>query len=168
MRLRHDCRTKQYMKQERLLNNIENLVDVGDCFVLRVLGYSMLPMLGHCSDKIVVRRIGPEHDIMHRIAMFRTPQNKIIVHRVIAVQGDEVVLQGDGNLYEVERCSRAEIVGVVESVRRRGGREISCTTKKWQRRERLWLSQPLFVRRCVLAIMRRWFGLKIKLDKYGY
>lgn len=162
MRPRHDCRMKQYMKQESLLNDIESLVDVGDCFVLRVSGYSMLPLLGHGGDDIIVRRIATDQDIMHRIAMFRTPQKKIIVHRVIAVNGDEVILQGDGNLYEVERCSRADIVGVVESVRRRSGREVSCTTNKWRRCERLWLSQPLIVRRYLLAIMRRWFDFKNK------
>lgn len=162
MRPRHDCRTKQYMKQESLLNDIESLVDVGDCFVLRVSGYSMLPLLGHSGDDIIVRRIAADQDIMHRIAMFRTPQKKIIVHRVIAVNGDEVILQGDGNLYEVERCSRTDIVGVVESVRRRSGREISCTTNRWCRCERLWLSQPLFVRHYLLAIMRRWLDFKNK------
>lgn len=147
---------------QRLFDNIENLVAEGECFELRVNGYSMLPLLGHRDDVIVVRRVDVTEDISSRIAMFRGPKRNIIVHRVLSVDNGIVSLRGDGNLLQIERTPRNEIIGVVESVRRRSGKVVSCTSESWQRRERRWLALPLFVRRYALAIMRRWLNFRNK------
>ena len=66
----------------------------------------------------------------------------------------------DGNPYKQERCHRNDIVGVVESVIREDGREVSCTTRAWHIRERMWLILPAIVRRYALGIMRRMHRLK--------
>lgn len=147
---------------QRILDSIEELVPVGSSFEFCVKGYSMLPLLGHRGDIIIVRRVDADENIVGRIAMFRGKRRNIIVHRVISVVDGEVTLRGDGNLYQVERCPRNEIIGVVESVRRRRGRIVSCTSQKWQRRERRWLRLPLIVRRYALAIMRRILNLMNK------
>lgn len=147
----------------KYLNNIEEVVAVGDSFRLFVRGFSMLPLLGYGRDNIIIRRTTLEENIVGRIAMFRTPTKHIIVHRVIAVKDGIVTLQGDGNPYTREQCRRNEIVGVVESVIRESGREVSCSTASWRMRERLWLMQPAIVRRYALAIIRRihrWTGKK--------
>lgn len=140
----------------RLLDNIEELVAVGENFRLYVKGSSMLPLLGYGRDHIILRRTTAEEDIMGRIAMFRGERGNIIVHRVIGLHDGIVTLRGDGNIYQVEQCRREKIVGVVESVIRQNGRCVSCTSSLWRLRERIWLSQPLIVRRYALAIIRRW------------
>lgn len=141
---------------QRVLDNIEELIPIGESFVLYVTGYSMLPLLGYGRDHIIVRRTDNEEPILGRIAMFRTPDRHIIVHRVVRIEGDVVILQGDGNPYAQERCKRSEIVGVVDAVVRQNKRVVSCTTPQWRRRERIWLCQPAIVRRYALAIIRRW------------
>lgn len=147
---------------QRLFDNIESIVAEGESFVLRVNGYSMLPLLGHRDDVIIVRRVDANEPITSRIAMFRGPKRNIIVHRVLSVDDGIVSLRGDGNLIQIERTPRSEIIGVVESVRRRSGKVVSCTSKSWRRRERRWLSLPIFVRRCVLEVMRRWMNFRNK------
>ena len=146
----------------KLLDNIELLVPVGQSFELHVKGYSMLPMLGFGDDVIIVRRVDAEEHIVGRIAMFRGAQNQIIVHRVLSVTNGVVVLQGDGNIIQTEECQRGEIIGVVDMVRRASGKVIDCTTPRWRRIERLWLSLPRWVRGKMLGAMRRWLDYKRK------
>ena len=146
----------------KVLDNIEHLVAVGESFELHVKGYSMLPMLGYGDDIIIVRRVDAEESIVGRIAMFRGMRGQIIVHRVLSVEKERVVLRGDGNIIQTEECQRGEIIGVVDKVRREGGKVVDCTTPKWRRRERLWLSTPRWVRGKMLGVMRRWLDFKRK------
>ncbi len=146
----------------KVLDNIEHLVAVGESFELHVKGYSMLPMLGYGDDIIIVRRVDAEESIVGRIAMFRGMRGQIIVHRVLSVEKDRVVLRGDGNIIQTEECQRGEIIGVVDKVRRESGKVVDCTTPKWRRRERLWLSTPRWVRGKMLGVMRRWLDFKRK------
>lgn len=150
---------------QKVLDNIENLVEEGGNFRMVVTGYSMLPLLGYGRDHIIVHRVGTDEPLLGRIAMFRTPNRRIIVHRVIAVDGDKIIFQGDGNIYQREECQREDVIGVVDTVIRQSGKEVSCTTDAWRRRERIWLGQPLIVRRYALAIMRRWLNFKRKFRK---
>ncbi len=143
-----------------VFDNIEQIVERGDTFKMTVTGYSMLPLLGNGHDHIVVRRTEDDEDIMGRIAMFRMPDRRIIVHRVVAIKDGLVTLHGDGNLYQREQVRREAIVGVVESVVRQSGKVVSCTTRLWRIRERIWLCQPLIIRRGALGIMRRWLNYK--------
>lgn len=142
--------------------NIEQLVAIGERFKIMVTGYSMLPLLGYGRDVIVLRRVDQKEAIVGRVAMFRSTDRHIIVHRVVALEGDEVIFQGDGNPYQRERCLRNEVIGVVEEVIREDGRTVSCTTQTWRLRERLWLCQPTVVRRYALAIIRRLANCKRK------
>lgn len=143
-------------------DNIESLVPTGERFKIVVTGYSMLPLLGYGRDTIVVRRTDNEEPLMGRITMFRAKDKHIIVHRVIAEDGDNITFQGDGNPYQREHAKRSDVVGVVEEVIREDGRTVSCTTPSWRRRERVWLSQPTIVRRYALAILRRMANCKRK------
>ncbi len=146
----------------KVLDNIEHLVAVGESFELHVKGYSMLPMLGYGDDIIIVRRVDAEESIVGRIAMFRGMRGQIIVHRVLSVEKERVVLRGDGNIIQTEECQRGEIIGVVDKVRRESGKVVDCTTPKWRRCERLWLSIPRWVRGKMLGVMRRWLDFKRK------
>ena len=145
---------------QRVLDNIEAIVAVGESFELRVNGYSMLPLLGYMGDVIIVRRTSFDEDIVGRIAMFRGIKGNIIVHRVLSVDSGEVRLRGDGNTAQIESVQRAEIIGVVESVRRRDGRVVSCTSRWWHLKERLWLAIPLRIRGYLLALLRRMLDYK--------
>lgn len=135
--------------------DIAELLEVGESFKIVVRGYSMLPMLGFGHDTIILRRVDIKEDIVGRIAMFRNEKGRIVVHRIIGINGGIVSLRGDGNLYQVEQCRREEIIAVLESVVRESGKEISCTSHRWLRQERLWLNTPIWMRRYTLAILRR-------------
>ena len=122
----------------------------------------MLPLLGYGRDVIVIRRIEDGDSLLGRIAMFRAKDRHIIVHRVTAIDGENVTFQGDGNPYQAEHCRRDEVIGVVEEVIREDGRTVSCNTKIWRLRERIWLCQPCIIRRYALAVLRRMANYKRK------
>lgn len=135
--------------------DISELLEEGATFKIVVRGYSMLPLLGFGHDTIILRRVDKSEDISGRIAMFRNEKGRIVVHRIICINSGIVSLRGDGNLYQVEQCKREDIIAVLESVVRENGKEISCTSRRWHRKERVWLSTPLWMRRYALALLRR-------------
>lgn len=135
--------------------DITELLEEGATFKIVVRGYSMLPLLGFGHDTIILRRVNNSEDISGRIAMFRNENGRIVVHRIIGINSGIVSLRGDGNLYQVEQCKREEIIAVLESVIRENGKEISCTSRRWHRMERIWLNAPLWMRRYALGILRR-------------
>lgn len=145
-----------------IVDNIEDIIPAGDCFEMVVTGRSMLPLLGVGRDAILVRRVAEDYPILNRIAMFRAADGHIVVHRVIKDTDGKVVLQGDGNVFLREHCRRDEIIGVVERVVRQSGRVVDCTSRWWRLRERMWLAQPLLVRRYALAVMHRWLNFRDK------
>lgn len=146
----------------RLLDNIEELIPVGNSFELRVTGYSMLPLLGRRGDTIIVRRTTTTEPIIGRIAMFRKSNGHIVVHRVREINDGVVTLMGDGNIRDMEQCPRESIVGVVEHVRRSSGQVVSCSSRWWRMREKMWLWQPRIIRRYALALIRRWINWRDK------
>ena len=116
----------------------------------------MLPLLGYGRDTIIIRRTLHDESIVGRIAMYRLGPKHYVTHRVISVEGDTVTLLGDGRITKDEPIRRDMIVGVVESVIRQNGRLLSCTSRTWRLKERLWLMQPMIVRRYALALLHRW------------
>lgn len=146
----------------RLLDNIEELIPVGNSFELRVTGYSMLPLLGRRGDTIIVRRTTTTEPIIGRIAMFRKSNGHIVVHRVREINDGVVTLMGDGNIRDMEQCPRESIVGVVEHVRRSSGQVVSCSSRWWRMREKMWLWQPRIIRQYALALIRRWINWRDK------
>ena len=117
-------------------------------------------MLGRGKDTIILRRTATDENILGRIAMFREKDGHIVVHRVKSIDGNMVTLMGDGNTKGRERCPRERIIGVVEHVRREGGKVVCCTSWWWRTRERMWLMLPRIVRQYALALMRRWLNRK--------
>lgn len=138
------------------VDRFEETVEYGECFKIRVTGHSMLPLLGYGRDTIIIRRTRADEPIAGRIAMYRLGPKHYVTHRVISVDGDTVTLLGDGRITKDEPIRRNMIVGVVESVIRQNGRLLSCTSRTWRLKERLWLMQPMIVRRYALALLHRW------------
>lgn len=143
---------KNIMKDIR----IEELIEIGEIFEMVVTGDSMLPLLGVGRDRLVLRRINDQEDITERIAMFRSDNQQIVVHRVIDVNNNIVTLQGYGNISRVERVERDRIIAVLEQVIRDNNKEIDCLSESWRKKERMWLGLPIWLRKHTLSLIRLW------------
>ena len=70
-----------------------------------------------------------------------------MLHRLVRIEGETYVLQGDGNLAGEERCSSGDIIGTVIRIEKPNGRRKRLT------RGRLWfLLKP--IRKYLLKIYR--------------
>ena len=80
---------------------------------------------------------------------------RYIMHRIIAIDGDEIVLMGDGVIKNTEQGERKDVVGVVTEIITPDGRH-QKPGKAW-----LW-RHSLFLRKYLLKVYRKWNKLTIK------
>ena len=133
---------------------VEELLKAGEQVTILVRGNSMRPLLRDGRDKVVLRRC-TDADIKKGAVMLFRYRGTHIMHRVVKIEGDVVIFEGDGNYKMQEVALRKDIVAVVEAVVRPSGRRIECRGRRWRMMSNLWLSQTRFERRVILAIIRR-------------
>lgn len=71
-----------------------------------------------------------------------------VLHRLVRIEGDTLVLQGDGNLVGEERCGASDIIGIVKRIESPSG------SRKPLTRGRLWYH------------MRRWRPFLLKVYRH--
>ena len=76
-----------------------------------------------------------------------------MLHRVEKVDGNMLILMGDGNLIGRERCRREDVIGKAVKIMKKD-REIDCQSPSHLRKAAIWRSL-LPIRRYLLAIYRR-------------
>ena len=108
-------------------------------------GVSMRPFIEGEHDTVVLRhlplvRVGD-------IVLATVNENKYVLHRVIAIDGDAITLQGDGNLSGTEQCQSKNVLGTVVQIIRPNGKAKRIT------RGRLWYYLRPF-RKLLLKIYR--------------
>jgi len=129
-----------------LLNEVAQLLGEGREVVITPKGRSMLPFIRGEVDQIKLRRpdglrVG---DIV--LAYFA---NHYVLHRIVAINGEEVVLMGDGNLKGTEQGDRSEVVGKVV--------EIITPDLRQHKPGKAWLwRHTLFFRKYLLKVYRKW------------
>lgn len=129
-----------------LLNEVAQLLGEGREVVITPKGRSMLPFIRGEVDQIKLRqpddlRVG---DIV--LAYFG---NHYVLHRIVAINGEKVVLMGDGNLKGTEQGDRSEVVGKVV--------EIITPDLRQHKPGKAWLwRHTLFFRKYLLKVYRKW------------
>ena len=108
-----------------LLNEVAQLLGEGREVVITPKGRSMLPFIRGDVDQVKLRHPDclKEGDIV--LAYF---ENRYVLHRIIAINGDEITLMGDGNLKGTEQGERSDVVGKVVEIKN-GQAEVSLTPK---------------------------------------
>ncbi|MCR4774675.1 MAG: S24/S26 family peptidase [Prevotella sp.] len=153
----------EYIKEIKLANEvlipeIVEFLNEGHTVTLRLRGYSMRPFLEDNRDKAllikavtfkkgdaVLAEVSPRH---------------YVLHRVIKINGDDVVLRGDGNI-GCEYCKRSDVKGFVVGFYRKGSNKIDKTNSfKWRAYSCVW---------CFLYPVRRYllFAYRLKLKIFG-
>jgi hypothetical protein len=135
-----------------LLDEVAQLLGEGREVVMTPKGRSMLPFIRGEVDQIKLRR--PDRlevgDIV--LAYFG---NRYLLHRIVAIHGDEIVLMGDGNLRGTEQGDRSHVVGKVV--------EIITPDQRRHKPGKAWLwRHALFFRKYLMKVYRKWNKLKNK------
>lgn len=135
-----------------LLNEVAQLLVEGREVVMMTKGRSMLPFIRGEEDHVKLckpdsLRVG---DIV--LAYF---ENRYVLHRIVAINGNEITLMGDGILKGTERGDRLDVVGKVV--------EIITPDHRKHKPGKAWLwRHTLFLRKYQLKVYRKWNKLKNK------
>lgn len=102
--------------------NIEEQLATEGFYVSTTVGWSMFPMLRNRRDRVVIRPVGKERLKKFDLPLYRRPDGKYILHRIIGVMDDCYIIRGD-NTYRKEYVPDAWILGYVEEFYRNGKHE---------------------------------------------
>lgn len=88
-------------------------------------GVSMRPFIEGDKDSVVLApltRTPRRGDILLAKAVTQDERTAYVLHRVLRVEAEKIVLQGDGNLSGEEYCSTDNIIGRVTRIERPNGK----------------------------------------------
>ena len=81
-------------------------------------GASMAPLFKTHRDVVVIEPVKDELR-KYDVVLYRTLQDKYVLHRIIKVKGENLIIRGDNNFY-VELLKKSDIIGVLTQFNRKG------------------------------------------------
>lgn len=124
---------------ERLLNN-------GHTVEFMPQGTSMRPFIEGGHDSVILgRNTNPK---VGDIVLAKTNQ-QYVLHRIVKINNNDIILQGDGNLQGYEYCTKNDIIGKVIIIKNKNGKR-KCLTKGI-----IWRHLPTCFKKLALKIYRK-------------
>ena len=122
---------------ERLLKN-------GHMVEFSPRGVSMRPFIEGGRDKVILKTCKEPHVGM--IVLAKVGQS-FVLHRIYKIEGEEIILRGDGNLKGSEICTADDIIGRVVQIKVKGKRKRVTNGTVWRH-------LPTFIKRLCLKMYR--------------
>ena len=144
----------QFAPMEELMPLIRESLAAGQTVRFSPRGVSMLPMLRQGKDAVEFSPL-PRQLKKYDLPIYRYPNGKYVMHRIVGVTEDGFLCLGD-NTYSPERVSGEQMLAVVSAFRR-GDRWIPVTDPGYRLYCRLWCGcYPLrrFAKRAVNWLRR--------------
>lgn len=88
-------------------------------------GNSMYPLFRHGRDQVYLRGLQGEDPGQYDMILYRRPNGKYVLHRIVGVREDGYVLRGDGQLVDEYPVRPEWVIARVEGFHR-GGRSYTC------------------------------------------
>ena len=139
------------LKDNKIIQEAIKLVDEGICVTLPVEGRSMLPFIVGGQDSVLLEKVKKAE--IGDVVLAWVEQCRYVVHRIIAINGDEVTLMGDGNIRGIERCHRDDIKATVSYVVDKNGKRRNINDRRYRWGSYVW-RQLRPVRRYLLFIYK--------------
>lgn len=117
------------------LGEVSQMLDEGKPYAIYVKGYSMRPFIEHTRDRVFLEK-RDTYNVGDAVLAQIAPGHYVL-HRIIEKKGEDLTLQGDGNLKGVELCKEQNVSGVVTQYIR-PNRIIPADDPKLVRRVKLW------------------------------
>ncbi|MBQ9760809.1 MAG: hypothetical protein IJW16_05625 [Clostridia bacterium] len=119
----------------------DNLTENG-FHVSTTSGYSMYPMLRNRRDRVIIKPIGEGTLRKHDLPLYRRPDGKYVLHRILKVKDDHYVIRGD-NTYALEYVPKDWVIGYVTEFYR-GDRHYTADSRAYRAYAAIWhLIYPL-------------------------
>ncbi len=140
-----------------LIPEIERLLKDGKEVRFTPSGVSMRPFIEGDRDSVILTSLSRNPRIGDILLVRLDPKSPIsnlqcptsptfVLHRLVRIEGDTLVLQGDGNLVGEERCGTSNIIGIVKRIESPSGRRKPLTRGRlWYHMRRLrWLLLKIY------------------------
>lgn len=157
------CCYRLYMKNSKrkvLLSNnvffseVSEILNKGGTVSIPVRGNSMLPFIVGGRDKVTLEK--KQFVKKGDIVLAWVNGKSYVLHRVYHINGDALILMGDGNHSVYERCLVSDVCGTVVIIER-NGRKVYAYSKLEKLKANLWKSFLPF--RVYLLSAFRLFGI---------
>ena len=139
---------------DNILAEAIRLVSEGIAVTFPVNGRSMLPFIVGGRESVVLE--SPRPPQVGDVVLAYVENCRYVIHRILKIEGDNVTLMGDGNLYGVERCRLQDIKATATHVVGKGGERRSLDSRQSRRRAALWLR---------LKPVRKWLLLAYRIKE---
>ena len=117
------------------LGEVSQMLSEGKPYAIYVKGYSMRPFIEHMRDRVFLEK-RDTYNVGDAVLAQIAPGHYVL-HRIIEKHGNDLTLQGDGNLEQIELCREQDVSGVVTQYIR-PHRIIPADDPKLIRRIKLW------------------------------
>ena len=136
---------------DEILSEAIRLVGEGIAVTFPVNGRSMLPFIVGGRESVILEKPRPAQ--VGDVVLAFVENCRYVVHRIVKIDGENVTLMGDGNLYGVERCRLQDIKATATHVVGKNGKRRSLDSRQSRRRAALWRKlQP--ARKWLLLVYR--------------
>lgn len=141
--------------------NIRNIINSGNSVELKIKGTSMHPTLLNGEHKVVLTSYQKQFLRVGIILLF-VYKEKYILHRLVSINENQLILQGDNQPYRREYIEEKDIVGMVKYIISPRGKITDCEKKRFFIKNRLW--RP--IQQYYLFFVRKTKGFFIKTLAY--
>lgn len=142
--------------------SIEEVLARDGYYVRTTVGVSMRPMLRNRRDRVIIRPVGEERLKRWDLPLYRRPDGKCVLHRIIDVKDGYYVIRGD-NTYAKERVPDEWVIGVMSEFYR-GKRHVTATQRSYRFYAAAW--QTLYPIRYPFHLCRV-LAAKVKHKLFG-
>ncbi len=140
------------MTDEIIIQEAIRLVEDGMSVTFPVKGNSMLPFIIGGKESVILQK--PSQPQVGDVVLAWVEGCRYVVHRIIRIDGSQVVLMGDGNPAGVEHCTIGDVKAKATHVVGVDGRQHDLYSKPRMLGVRIW-RVLLPVRRYILGVYRR-------------
>ena len=132
------------------------MVKSGVSVTFPVNGRSMLPFIVGGCDSVILEK--PKElrrgDVVLALVKTNSPEKHYVVHRIVSLNGEHVVLMGDGNLALREYCDVSDVCAKVICVVKPNGKKYAMAAWRFRIAAKIWYIL-LPIRRYLLWIYRK-------------
>lgn len=140
------------ISDEIIIQEAIRLVNEGVSVTFPVKGSSMLPFIIGGRESVILQK--PKDIKVGQVVLAWVDDTRYVVHRIICIEGEQVILMGDGNIRGTEHCSLNDIKALATHVVDANGKAHELYNRWRTRAARLWF-YLLPIRRYILGIYRR-------------
>lgn len=129
--------TIKKISNDRFFSDVEDIINSGNSVELKVKGTSMHPTLISGEHKVVLVPYRKQFLRVGSIALFKYG-NKHILHRLISIDGNSLIFQGDNLPNLRESVKKEDIIAFVEFIIDPDGKIIDCKKQSFFIKNQFW------------------------------